>query len=120
VGQRCRRLLAGITVTRDMVTPIRLVTGEFHMLAATRLRAARTTLTRRGVHFGKSIATHSRSLSGQAVVRASERFWAAGEVRALARWLVLAVQRYTPTSFGTDIVVTRLNVDGDEVSTVTL
>jgi glucose uptake protein GlcU len=57
---------------------------------------------------------------GQVVAQASGRFWAAGEVRALARWQVLVVQRFTPTSFGTDIVVTRLNVDGDGVSTVTL
>ena len=98
-----------------MATPIRRVTGEFHMLAATRLRAARITLTRQGVLFGKDIATHSRSPSGRAVARASGRSWAAGEVRALARWLVLVVRRFTPTSFGTDIVVTRLNVDGDDL-----
>jgi hypothetical protein len=71
------------------------------------LRGGRITPTRLGVLSGSDIVTLSRLQLEQAVAPAWERFSAAGEERASARWLALAVRRSIRTNFETDIVATR-------------
>jgi hypothetical protein len=77
------------------------------MLEAIQLGGGRITPTRRGVLSGSDIVTLSRLRLEQAVAPASELFSAAGEERASARWLALAVRRFIRTNFETDIVATR-------------
>jgi hypothetical protein len=76
------------------------------MLAAIQ-RGVRITPIRRGVLSGSDIVTLSRLRLEPAVAPEWERFSVAGEERASARWLALAVRRFIRTNFETDIVATR-------------